>query len=210
MTTLKYTGHMDCRTTPILFYPANDIYGDIAGNIILEIGPGRGDFLFHLAKANPDKVIYGIEMKGMRFEKLIKRRDTRKFGNIKLVMGDATEAVPKIFSKNSISAIYINFPDPWPKRRHEKNRLLSEPFLRTCTTLLTPNGILFIATDVRWYAEDTHKICNNILELRNLTDGITTDYSEYFPTYFAEKWLRSGRTLYYQKYQKISDHQSPP
>ena len=194
----KYSGHINHYPIPIIAYPASKIDGDI----IIEIGPGRGDFLFHLAEINPNKVIYGIEIKEKRFDKLIKRRNDRQLNNIKLIMADAGDALPELFKDCSVSAIYINFPDPWPKKRHKKNRLLNSFFLKECVRALKTNGSLSITTDVEWYANETLEFCREIDQLKVLTADITTNSNDAYPTLFAQKWQEEGRTIYYLKYLK--------
>lgn len=196
-----YTNHMIHRYRSIIVYPATEMNG----GIIIEIGPGRGDFLFHLAENNPDKTIYGIEIKSLRFDKLIKRRDKRNLKNIKLILADAAAAIPELFPDESVEEIYVNFPDPWPKRRHSKNRLLQAPFLNECARVLKPNGTLLFTTDAEEYAKEVHKKCRTIKNLSHNFTEIPTESDEAYPTYFSEKWKKMGRTIYYQKYSKISN-----
>jgi len=185
-------------TDPMFLYPASDVKGDI----IVEVGPGRGDFLFHLAKENPEKAIYGIEIKGKRFHRLITRRDKRELFNLKLVLADAKLALPELFKDNSVSSIFINFPDPWPKKRHAKNRLLKPDFLNECVRVLKKDGTLSITTDVERYAKDTFTHCKEIDLLKSNADQVKTESDEAYPTLFAEKWKDEGRTIYYQKHVK--------
>lgn len=183
---------------PPVVYPS----GDIEGEILIEVGPGRGDFLFHLAAQNPDKAVYGVEIKTKRFLKLIDRREKRHLSNIKLVQADARNALPTMFQEGSVSSIYINFPDPWPKQRHAKNRLLNIDFLRLCARLLKKGGSLLVTTDVDWYASETSELCRDVDGLKPASGGVTTVSDDAFPTYFAQKWQKEGRTIYYQKHVK--------
>lgn len=194
----KIPSHIREHLLSIIAYPATETDGEI----ILEIGPGRGDFLFHLAETNPDKRIYGIELKWSRFEKLVRRRDKRNLGNLRLIHANAEVAVPKIFEENSVESIHINFPDPWPKNKHAGNRLLKKSFIENCRTILKPGGTLFITTDSESYAASTFKTCSQNEGLLPEYEGIRTESPEAYPTYFAEKWKKAGRTIYYQKHVK--------
>ncbi len=194
-----YAGHRMHRLDMIITYPAASIDHN---DTIIEIGPGRGDFLFHLADIHPDKTVYGVEIKGKRFGKLVLRRDARELFNIKLVLADAAHALPELFGNGSAGAIYINFPDPWPKKKHAKKRLLKRAFLEICTQSLRPGGHLFITTDVDWYAHDVFEFCQDISDLTPIYPEVQTDSDEAYPTLFAQKWADEGRTIYYQKHQK--------
>lgn len=196
--TPKYNGHIGHRYNSVITYPA----AELPSQTIVEVGPGRGDFLFHLAQTNPEKAVYGVEIKSKRFHKLITRRDKRKLDNIIVVLADAAIALPELFDEASVDAIYINFPDPWPKKKHAKNRLLKASFLHICADVLRPGGTLFITTDVDWYAHDAFESCKKIDCLVSPTDSVSTESNDAYPTFFAEKWLKEGRTIYYQKYTK--------
>jgi len=196
-----YTGHLMHRLNTVITYPA---LPTAHNETIIEIGPGRGDFLFHLADIHPDKSVFGIEIQDKRFNKLVHRRDNRQLHNIQLVLADAAVALPELFGDSSADAIYINFPDPWPKKKHVKKRLLKKAFLEICTRSLRPGGTLFITTDVDWYARDVFDICRSIPELAPVFPDVQTHSDEAYPTLFAQKWENEGRTIYYQKHLKKS------
>jgi len=174
--------------------------------IIIEIGPGRGDFLFFLAKSHPDKIIVAIEIKQKRVDKLIDRIQVQKLDNIIVIDSDARLALKNEFSLNSIEAIHINFPDPWPKRKHSKNRVIHTDFIETCISKLKSRGLLYFNTDVAWYANKVAKLMTQFPQLKScFTPTIKNNSAESFETLFYEKWKRMGRSFYYQKYKK-SDH----
>ena len=188
---------------PVLF-PASPAIDD-APSIIVEVGPGRGDFLYHLAEAHPTSLVVAIEIKCKRIDRLIHRLQKRGITNVKLVQDDARAALPRFFGAGTIDEIHINFPDPWPKKRHTKNRLMTEEFLHTCTSCLKPDGTLHFATDQEWYAEDAREMFMHIGMLAPCYEGgIIIDPPDAFPTLFMEKWRDLGRTLHYQKYRRIT------
>lgn len=199
----KSSSKMEISKTPFI-YPAG-LNLSSKPRLILEIGPGRGDFLFHLAKTNTDAMIVGVEIKRKRIDRLIKRVENRNLKNVILFQDDARTALPHNINDSSVDAIYINFPDPWPKSRHEKNRLLNSKFLNECTRILKPQGTLNFSTDVLCYSQE---VANSIGELENLKscypEVIVSSSTDAFPTFFAEKWKSKSRKLYYQKYERTT------
>lgn len=188
--------------TPVL-YPAAIELG-AAEPLIVEVGPGRGDFLFHLAERNPAATVVGIEIKRKRVDKLIARTERRRLANVRLIQDDARHALPQFFADASVDEIHVNFPDPWPKKRHAKNRAVSPAFLAECARILKPNGHLFFATDSRPYADWVAENAQRVPRLKNCYDSpMLADLPDAFPTFFAEKWRAEGRTLTYQKYRRV-------
>lgn len=168
---------------------------------LVEIGPGRGDFLFFLAEQHPDAVVCGIEIKRRRFEKLVARREQRRLHNVHLVLGDARDALPML--GGPIDRMYIQFPDPWPKRRHAKHRLLTADFLAHCDRRLRAGGELWFVTDHQPYAEAVAVLVRQTTAWQQaFAAPVVTECPDAYPTFFAEKWRKEGRTIYYQRYRK--------
>ena len=168
-------------------------------SMILEIGPGRGDFLFHLAQENPAETIAAIEYKRKRFDKLVKRVETRKLPNVRLCFGDARFVLPQEFSDESCEAVYILFSDPWPKRRHAKHRLFHPPFVQELLRVLAPEGRIFIANDNPDYVAQIQEVFRQFIQCFVLSED-----SLDFPTFYAEKWKKEGRSIYSFSYRKLN------
>lgn len=184
-----------------LCYPAtfSGLEGFTDTRRVLEIGPGRGDFLFYLSENNPKSEIYAVELKSKRYFKLIDRITKRGLNNVKVIQADARQAVVEIFEPDTIDEIHINFPDPWPKRKHTKNRLVSKEFLSDCARILKRGGIVSFVTDSKDYADEVARNCSPDLQVGQLSPGLkagTTLDNEIFPSYFAQKWLKEGRKFY--------------
>lgn len=179
-------------------YPANPLSAD--GRILVEIGPGRGDFLFHLARENPLALVCGIELMHERFEKLICRRDRQELENIWLLQGDARRVLPEVFDAG-VHEIHIHFSDPWPKRKHFKHRLMQPPFIAACVRSLLTGGHLYFTTDWADYSEWTAKLLATRPELQSVYDPVIQfNRDDIFPSYFCKKWIAQGRTIQCQKY----------
>jgi tRNA (guanine-N7-)-methyltransferase len=172
--------------------------------LIVEVGPGRGDFLFHLAESQPDAEIVGIEIKGKRVDKLIKRIERRELKNVRLIQDDARQALPRNFRDHSIDEIHVHFPDPWPKKRHTKHRSMSYTFLRDCLRVLKVEGTITFITDHRPYAEAVLETFAKVPEFQSCYDDpMKSNAPDAFPTFFAQKWIAEGREITYQKYRRV-------
>src|SRR3990170_2137111 len=117
----------------------------------LEIGFGDGSFLIEIAKNNTDWNFIGIEIKVKRFRKAVKRAEGEYIANLKYLLMDVRIAVEEVFYPNTFSKVYINFPDPWPKERHKKHRIINTQFLSNLSRIIKPKGIIEIASDHEEY-----------------------------------------------------------
>jgi tRNA (guanine-N7-)-methyltransferase len=123
---------------------------DVFGNdraVEVEIGPGRGDILLAFAAASP-AINFGIERTGGAAAGIAARAAERGLANVRLVTGDARCIIAHLVSDGSVSAYHLYFPDPWPKMRHRKRRLASEPFAHAIARTLAPGGRVDVASDV--------------------------------------------------------------
>ena len=164
----------------------------------LEIGPGRGDFLFHLAQENPTKTVAAVEYKRKRFEKLARRIETRGIQNVRLYFGDARVVLPQEFSDEFFEKIFILFLDPWPKRRHAKHRLFQKAFVQELFRVLKPEGEVFIAHDDPDFISQIQEV------FRECVDSfVFSEVGIQFLTFYAEKWQKEGRVISSFSYRKL-------
>ncbi len=117
----------------------------------LEIGFGDGLFLIDTAKNDTDWNFIGIEIKVKRFTKAVKKAEQERLDNLKLLLMDVRIAIEEVFCPNTFSKVYINFPDPWPKERHKKHRIINTQFLSNLSRIIKPKGIIEIASDHEEY-----------------------------------------------------------
>ena len=122
----------------------HSVYGSLS-NFYLEIGSGKGEFLIQMASKYPDKLFVGIEKNvtcaGISAKKLVENESKAK-----IIWADAQDLLP-ILKDESVNTIFLNFSDPWPKKRHHKRRLTSDSFLKEYLRVLTRNGRLIFKTD---------------------------------------------------------------
>ena len=120
-------------------------------NVILDIGCGEGEFLIKLANLYPKKQFLGVEIKYGRIIKCLKKSNLNNIKNIKFAICDANLFVEKILLNETLNKVFINNPDPWPKDKHEKNRIIKVPFLNNLHKKLKRRGSLYIKTDSKKY-----------------------------------------------------------
>jgi tRNA (guanine-N7-)-methyltransferase len=120
----------------------------------IDLGCGKGRFLLAHAAHNPEMRLLGIERKLRRIRKIDRKADRAGLKNLRLLRMEANYAMRYLIPEKWMDICYIYFPDPWPKDRHQDNRLLTPPFLNVLDRTLTPNGIVHFATDHEPYYQD--------------------------------------------------------
>ena len=130
----------------------NDVFKSSSRELILEIGFGMGTSTAEIAKANPNKNYLAIEVHSPGVGNLIKLVQENHIFNLKIIQHDAVEVLNAMIKNDSLDGIHIFFPDPWPKKRHHKRRLIQENFLKLMAQKITQSGYLHIATDWEDYA----------------------------------------------------------
>jgi len=130
----------------------NDVFKNSSRELILEIGFGMGTSTAEIAKANPNKNYLAIEVHSPGVGNLIKLIQENHICNLKIIQHDAVEVLNAMIKNDSLDGIHIFFPDPWPKKRHHKRRLIQENFLKLMAQKIKQSGYLHIATDWEDYA----------------------------------------------------------
>jgi tRNA (guanine-N7-)-methyltransferase len=130
----------------------DDLFGRTAERV-LEIGFGNGESLVLQAAQNPALDFLGIEVHRPGIGHCLLLAEARNVGNLRLICNDAVETLKQQIEDRSLERINLYFPDPWPKKRHHKRRLLQQEFLELAATRLAAGGSFHIATDWQNYAE---------------------------------------------------------
>jgi tRNA (guanine-N7-)-methyltransferase len=134
---------------------------------ILEIGFGMGDSLLACASAHPEIDYLGVEVHRPGIGGVLRKLDELNLSNVRVIDGDALEALRANISDASIDAIYVFFPDPWPKKRHHKRRLVQPEFIALAHAKLKPGGLLHFATDWENYAQHMLDVVSAMPQFRN-------------------------------------------
>ena len=140
-------------------------------DVVLEIGCGMGETTAQIAAAQPERDFIGIEVHAPGVGALLARIAAQSLRNVRVVRHDAVEVVAHMIPAASLAGIHVFFPDPWPKKRHHKRRLLKPPFVRELALRLAPGGRLHLATDWEDYANEMLATLGNEPLLRNTVDG---------------------------------------
>lgn len=119
----------------------------------LEIGFGNGEALLDFAERDPATNYLGVEVYRPGIGHLLLQLEARAITNIRVIEGDARSVLANTIPAGALAAVYLLFPDPWPKRRHHKRRLVQPEFLNLVCSRLEQGGCLYVATDVEGYAE---------------------------------------------------------
>ena len=122
-------------------------------NFIWEVGCGHGHFLTAYATAHPNQYCIGVDIANERIERALRKRDRARLNNLHFFRADAFLFLQALPPRSLICGLYVLFPDPWPKLRHHKHRLLQPPFLAATAAVTTPACSLFFRTDFRPYFE---------------------------------------------------------
>lgn len=121
---------------------------------VLEIGFGTGEALLEMAEADAAHDFVGIEVHEPGIGHLLDQLAKRGLANVRVIRGDAAELVPVAFVPGSLERVLVYFPDPWPKKRHHKRRLLQADLVAMLAARLRPGGLLHVATDWEDYAHE--------------------------------------------------------
>lgn len=123
------------------------------GSIVWEIGCGHGHFLTAYAAAHPDRICIGIDIVGERIDRAVRKRDRAKLTNLHFLHAEARLFLDTLPADTRVNTIYLLFPDPWPKLRHNKHRLLQHSFLAQAAQRAEPGCPLYFRTDFTPYFE---------------------------------------------------------
>jgi tRNA (guanine-N7-)-methyltransferase len=170
--------------------------------VVIEIGFGMGLATALLAEKTPETNYLGIEVYPQGIGKLLWEIENRKLNNIRIVEGDAAEVLPERVGENSAAAFHIFFPDPWPKKRHHKRRLIQRPFTDLLESRLVPGGYVYMVTDWEDYGDWALAELSATPGLRNKYPGFAPPQPWRPETKFERKGIEKQhpvRELFFEK-----------
>ena len=163
---------------------------------IFEIGFGMGETTATIAKSRPEQNYLGIEVHTPGVGSLLKQLAEGQINNVRIIQHDAVEVLRDMIAPASLDGAHIFFPDPWPKKRHHKRRLIQAPLIALLASRLKPGGYLHCATDWQEYAEQMLEVLSAEPLLENTADGFAPR-PDYRPlTKFEQRGLRLGHGVW--------------
>jgi tRNA (guanine-N7-)-methyltransferase len=176
---------------------AHAVFGRDAPRV-LEIGFGNGENLIALAAAHPERDFLGIEVHRPGVGRILLALEARALTNVRVICHDAVEVLEQQIAPQWLQEILILFPDPWPKKRHHKRRLIQRPFAELLAGRLTRGGLLRLATDWQPYALEMLAALAAVAGLHNLAaDGaFIARPPERAPTRFERRGERLGHAVW--------------
>ena len=171
---------------------------DVFGNtnpIIVEIGFGMGDATVKIAEANPEINYLGIEVHRPGVGKLLNEIKKRDLKNLYIIEYDALDVLEDMIGDNSVNGFHIFFPDPWPKKRHHKRRLVQRPKTDLFARKLAPGGYIYFVTDIIDYAEFALEQLTETPLLKNKYNGFAEPQQWRASTKFERKGLAADRQI---------------
>lgn len=142
--------------------------------VVIEIGFGMGESTLKIARENPDVDYLGIEVFLYGFSKLLANAAKEGIKNLKLMRFDAVQVLQDMVPDNSVDGFHIFFPDPWPKKRHHKKRLIQVPFATLLASKLKKGGYIYCVTDWEDYAAQ-------MLDVMDKVEGLVNPYGGFAP-----------------------------
>lgn len=169
----------------------------VPGPLHLEVGFGDGRYTVRRALANREDRFVGLEISTASVMRAVRRVRRERAVNVRLLKVGAQFAVRHLFEEDSLSSIVVNFPDPWPKERHTKHRLLQKRFFELAASRLVAGGALLLATDHGEYLEFARQeaVASGLFRLEQRDPP-----AEVFETKYALKWKELGKPLFYQAF----------
>jgi tRNA (guanine-N7-)-methyltransferase len=167
-----------------------------AAPVVLEIGFGMGETTAAIAAAHPDVDFVGVEVHLPGVGAILARIESQRLSNVRVIRHDAADVVSTMIAPASLAAVHVFFPDPWPKKRHHKRRLLKAPFVHALAYRLASGGYLHVATDWASYADEVLATLAAEPLLANTADGFAARPPWRPQTKFEQRGLKLGHAVF--------------
>ncbi|MDF2549047.1 MAG: trmB [Chlamydiales bacterium] len=177
--------------------------------IFLEFCSGNGTWIVERAIDFPEVNWVSVEMQFIRAKKIIFKREKFLLDNLVVICGEGHKVASHYLQDSSVDEVYINFPDPWPKRRHAKHRIIQPAFIEQLARILRFKGKLTLVTDDQPYSEI---MIAELLNHRHFTSLYPEPYYShscpgYGTSFFEQLWRSKGKPIYYHTFEKSAPYQ---
>lgn len=196
------------------FFVLEDVEGVLDPEVIfgnrnplhLEIGCGKGEFLSQYAALHPDWNFLGFELAEKRIRNTLKKLSPQRHPNVRLIVMKVDAGIAELLCPVSVQSVYIQHPDPWPKRRHHKRRLFQPDFLAALATLMEPDAQLHVATDHEEYAQWIANLLIQQPEFVSLQSEVIQDspsLTDHVSTWYEVEQRRQGFEPHYMLFKRV-------
>jgi len=171
----------------------------------VEIGFGMGDTLLEFARQSPTADFLGIDVYQPGIGRLYNQLDKYNIKNVRVIVDDAVLVFEHLIQSASLDGIYIFFPDPWPKKRHHKRRLIQTSFALQLSQALKVGGIIHLATDWQSYAAQILEVMSNTIGLANVNseNDLSAPYNVRSETKFEHRGLKLGHDVFDYLFKRV-------
>ncbi len=181
---------------------------EIFGNenpVSIEYCSGNGRWIADKAKAYPEINWVAVEIRFDRVRKIWAKKQNLNLDNLFIVCGEGVTVSREYFTEASVQETFVNFPDPWPKERHAKHRIIQEPFVEQMGRILKPEGQVTLVTDDPTYSRQMVEVMRSRFRSLYPEPFYLTDDEDYGESYFRDLWLSKGRNIYFHRFTPVNE-----
>lgn len=164
----------------------------------IEFCSGNGSWIAERAQRFPEINWVAVEMRFDRTRKIWAKKQNLDLQNLLIVCGEAQTFTTHYVQSSSVEQTYVNFPDPWPKDRHAKHRLIQGLFVEELSRILMPEGKAIVVTDDLPLSEQVQREMMQKELFSTLSNP--SDFADYGTSFFEELWRQKGRSIHYLQY----------
>ncbi len=169
-------------------------------NIGVEYCSGNGDWVVLQAQKNPEMLWFAVELRFDRVRKIWSKAKNSALKNLIVVWGEALTFTECYVPDNQIEVAHIHFPDPWPKERHEKHRLIKPPFIQQLARALKREKSIHLVSDDRSYVQESANYFTQSGSFKARAEKLEVE--SYGNSWFEKLWREKGRSIYHLEYAK--------
>lgn len=184
-------------------FASSEVFGREAP-IAIEFCSGNGEWIIRMAEEHPELNWIAVERQFKRVRKIWSKMKNNQIKNLLIVCGNAEDYCEHYLKMGDISKIYINFPDPWPKDRHAKHRLLQDGFARQMGEIAEDGCEVFITTDDEIYSEQIIRVMNENIYWEPIFPDpyYTNNVDGYGSSFFRRLWESRGKQTRFMKFMR--------
>lgn len=178
--------------------PLHEVFGN-ARDVCVEYCSGNGDWIVERAKKHPEVNWIAVEKQFERIRKIFSKRENHQVDNLLIVCGEAFTFTKYYLLDDVLQEVYINFPDPWPKHRHAKHRLIQQGFIEEVSRVVVTSGKITCVTDDKAYCEEIVQLLlrSPLWDAIHPNPYFLTNVEGYGYSFFEALWRNLGKTIFH-------------